>query len=184
MTKNSRTFWVTLTFVVGLLSFAVWRGKSHYNALVVQQNQVSAQWQQVANHYQRYLQIVTNINYWLQNHPAYASEFSLTTDIEAFKQIDLGQNETKNMQLILEKQEKIEEQIRKISRFFPKEVGEDISLKNLLVEWEGIKNRISVEANRKYNPVVAAYQAELARFPNSLYVPFLPIKSFAMYGQK
>ena len=153
--------WIIPVAIIVLLG--IW-GIAQYNSFVSQSEQITGQWAQVQNQYQRRFDLIPNIVNTVKGVAkqeqdvfgaiATAREHYAGATTPDAKATAAGEVESSLSRLLV------------IAENYPV-LQSSQAYRDLIVELEGTENRISVE-RMKYNDMVKTYNTSIKRFPTSL----------------
>ena len=149
---------------VGIIVLVLVWGVSAYNMFVTQNEQISGQWAQVENQYQRRFDLIPNIVETVKG--AAKQEQTVFDDIATARTHYAGAVTQDQKATAATEVESALGRLLVISENYPVLQSEQ-SYRDLITELEGTENRISVE-RMKYNDLVRQYNTSVGHFPTSL----------------
>ncbi len=163
--------------VLVVLVLVVWWGISKYNIFVVQGEQITAQWAQVENQYQRRFDLIPNIVETVkgvakQEQTVFGQIAEARTRYSGARTADQKAQAATQVESALGR-------LLVIAENYPV-LQSSQAYRDLIVTLEGTENRISVE-RMKYNDLVRVFDTNIKRFPTSLVAPVFGIKERAYF---
>lgn len=170
MKKN--TLIVLVAVVVAILLGFSWV-KSNYNSMVVASENVSAQWSNVENQYQRRADLIPNLVNVVKGYAEHESA-TLTEVVEArakATQVQLNFDNVNDQTLASFSQAQGElssalSRLMAISEAYP-DLKANENFRDLQTQLEGTENRIAVE-RRNFNEAARAYNTTIQMFPRNM----------------
>jgi LemA protein len=153
---------VAVIVVIAVLAFVAWTIGT-YNKLVSQNESIDSQWAQVANEYQRKVDLIPQLVATAWNYTEF--EKSTLTNITMLRSRWMNANSTEDQ---VNASNELDNSLRGIFitvEAYPTLLSEG-PIRDLMVDLEGTQNRIAVERMR-YNDDVRVYNAHLKSFPAS-----------------
>ncbi|MEX0813943.1 MAG: LemA family protein [Chitinophagales bacterium] len=155
-----------------LLIFASFLSSCGYNKMVGLDEQVSSQWANVENVYQRRADLIPN----LVNTVKGAADFergTLQDVIEARSkatQVNVNPNDPQSLEQFQQAQGKLSSALSRLMVVVERypELKANQNFLELQAQLEGTENRIAVE-RRKFNEVTQSYNSTIRKFPNVIY---------------
>lgn len=149
-----------------------------YNTMVDLDEQVSAQWAQVENVYQRRADLIPNLVNTVKGYAAHEQE-TLTGVIEARSKatsvtIDPKNLNAEQLKQFTQAQDGLSSALSRLMVVVERypELKANQNFRDLQAQLEGTENRIAVE-RRKFNEVTRAYNAYIRKFPRVIYAGWL-----------
>jgi len=163
--------------VLVVLVLVVWWGISKYNIFVVQGEQITAQWAQVENQYQRRFDLIPNIVETVkgvakQEQTVFGQIAEARTRYSGARTADQKAQAATQVESALGR-------LLVIAENYPV-LQSSQAYRDLIVTLEGTENRISVE-RMKYNDLVRVFDTNIKRFPTSLVASLFGIKERAYF---
>ena len=163
---------VLIIVAVLILSIFLWF-KGSYNGMVQMSENVSEQWSNVGNQYQRRLDLIPNLVSTVKGYAAH-EEKTLTDVVNARAKATLTQINFDNLnEATLKKLNQTQGELSSalsrlmaISESYP-DLKANQNFLELQAQLEGTENRIAVE-RRKFNEVVRSYNAYIRKFPKNI----------------
>lgn len=154
-----------------LIIFLWFRGS--YNGMVKMNEQVSAQWSNVENQYQRRLDLIPNLVNTVKGYAAHEQQ-TLTDVVNARAkatqtQVNFENLDAATLQRVNRTQGELTSALSRlmaISERYP-DLKANQNFLELQAQLEGTENRIAVE-RRKFNDSVRSYNAYIRQFPKNL----------------
>lgn len=143
-----------------------------YNTMVNLEEQVSSQWANVENAYQRRADLVPNLVNTVKGAADFESE-TLTQVIEArakATQVNVNPENAQSLEKFQEAQGQLGSALSRLLvtvERYP-ELKANRNFLELQAQLEGTENRIAVE-RRKFNEITQAYNSTIRQFPNVIY---------------
>ena len=153
--------WIIIIAIVVILAF--WAMGS-YNAFVTQSEQITAQWSQVENQYQRRFDLIPNIVNTVKG--VAKQEQTVFGDIAEARTRYAGAATPDAKATAATQMESALSRLLVIAENYPV-LQSSQAYRDLIVSLEGTENRITVE-RQKYNELVRVYDTAIKRFPTSL----------------
>ena len=174
---------------LGLVAVIVFLAGSQYNRLVNLQEDVTAQWGQVENVYQRRADLIPNLVATVKGASSFEKD-TLTQVVEARARVGSIQatpqllNDPQAFQKFQQAQDGLSSALSRllvVSEQYP-DLKSIASYRDLMVELEGTENRIAVE-RRQFNEVAQSYNTRIARVPAAWFIGILrwPFKPKAYF---
>lgn len=174
MKKPSKGLIIIICIVVLIL--AVFSGyKNTYNKLVMQDENVSAQWAEVQNQYQRRLDLIPNLVATVKGYASHESEvFTQVSEArsKAGGQINISDDILNNPEAFARYQQIQDnlgtslQRLLMVTEQYP-ELKADQNFIALQDQLEGTENRITV-ARKRYTEAVQSYNTTIRVFPNNI----------------
>lgn len=174
MKKPSKGLIIIICIVVLIL--AVFSGyKNTYNKLVMQDENVSAQWAEVQNQYQRRLDLIPNLVATVKGYASHESEvFTQVSEArsKAGGQINISDdilNDPEAFARYQQVQDNLGTSLQRllmVTEQYP-ELKADQNFIALQDQLEGTENRITV-ARKRYTEAVQSYNTTIRVFPNNI----------------
>lgn len=163
---------VLIVIAVLILSIFLWF-KGSYNGMVQMNENVSEQWSNVENQYQRRLDLIPNLVSTVKGYAAH-EEKTLTDVVDARAKATQTQINFDNLnEAALKKLNQTQGELSSalsrlmaISESYP-DLKANQNFLELQAQLEGTENRIAVE-RRKFNEVVRSYNAYIRKFPKNI----------------
>lgn len=163
---------VLIVIAVVLLGIFLWF-KGSYNDMVNRRENVSAQWSNVENQYQRRLDLIPNLVSTVKGYAAH-EENTLTDVVNARAkatqmQLNVNQLDEATMKKLNSVQGELSSALSRlmaISERYP-DLKANQNFLDLQAQLEGTENRIAVE-RRKFNDVARSYNAYIQQFPRNI----------------
>ena len=172
MSNKSKTGWIILAVIAGLLLMGFSSFKGTYNKMVVLDESVSASWSQVENVYQRRMDLIPNLVSTVKGYAAHEQEtFAQITEARSkaggtIQVSDEILNNPESFQRFQQVQNELGSALQRlmvISENYP-ELKADQNFLALQDQLEGTENRIAVERKR-FNDTVLQYNQYIRQFP-------------------
>lgn len=169
MKKNT----IILLVIAGLVLISIFSTISSYNRLVDAEEQISGQWAQVENVYQRRADLIPNLVNTVKGYASHERE-TLEGVIEArSKATSVNVNpENLNQESLSQFNQAQQGLSSALSRLmvvverYP-DLKASQNFRDLQAQLEGTENRIAVE-RKKFNDAVRSYNASIRRFPKNI----------------
>jgi len=163
---------VLIVIVVLVLGIFLWF-KGSYNGMVQMSENVSEQWSNVENQYQRRLDLIPNLVSTVKGYAAH-EEKTLTDVVNARAKATQTQISFDNLnEATLKKLNQTQGELSSalsrlmaISESYP-DLKANQNFLELQAQLEGTENRIAVE-RRKFNEIVRSYNAYIRKFPKNI----------------
>lgn len=163
---------VLIVIAVVILSIFFWF-KGTYNGMVNMRENVSAQWSNVENQYQRRLDLIPNLVSTVKGYAAH-EENTLTEVVDARAkatqmQINIDQLDEATLKKLNSVQGELSSALSRlmaISENYP-DLKANQNFLDLQAQLEGTENRIAVE-RRKFNDAARSYNAYIQQFPKNI----------------
>lgn len=163
---------VLIVIAVVILSIFFWF-KGTYNSMVNNRENVTAQWSNVENQYQRRLDLIPNLVSTVKGYAAH-EENTLTDVVNArAKATQMQLNVDQLNEATLKKLNSVQGELSSalsrlmaISENYP-DLKANQNFLDLQAQLEGTENRIAVE-RRKFNDVARSYNAYIQQFPRNM----------------
>lgn len=163
---------VLIVIAVLVLSIFLWF-KGSYNGMVQMSENVSEQWSNVENQYQRRLDLIPNLVSTVKGYAAH-EEKTLTEVVDARAkatqtQINFDNLNEATLKKLNQTQGELSSALSRlmaISESYP-DLKANQNFLELQAQLEGTENRIAVE-RRKFNEVVRSYNAYIRKFPKNI----------------
>ena len=164
-----RLFVVLLAVTAGFLF-----SSCGYNKMVELDEQVTSQWSQVENVYQRRADLIPNLVNTVKGYAAHEQE-TLEGVVEARAKatsvnVDPSKLNTQNIQQFTQAQEGLSSALSRLMVVVERypDLKANQNFRDLQAQLEGTENRIAVE-RRKFNQVTQSYNAYIRKFPRVIY---------------
>ena len=169
MKKSYIVIGVIIVIVIGIFMWF----KGSYNQMVTRSENVSSQWSNVENQYQRRLDLIPNLVNTVKGYASH-EENTLTEVVNARAkatqtQINFEQLDEASMQRLNRTQGELSSALSRlmaISESYP-DLKANQNFLELQAQLEGTENRIAVE-RRKFNDTVRTYNAYIRQFPKNI----------------
>lgn len=165
-----KRFRIVLIAIVGAFLFS----SCGYNKMVEMDEQVTSQWAQVENVYQRRADLIPNLVNTVKGYAAHEQE-TLTGVIEARSKatsvtIDPTNMNPQMLQQFNQAQEGLSSALSRLMVVVEKypDLKANQNFRDLQAQLEGTENRIAVE-RRKFNQTTQTYNAYIRKFPRVIY---------------
>lgn len=163
---------ILIVIAVIILSIFFWF-KNTYNGMVTMQENVSAQWSNVENQYQRRLDLIPNLVNTVKGYAEHEQN-TLNGVVEARAkatqmQINLDNLDEATMKKLNAVQGELSTALSRlmaISENYP-DLKANENFRDLQAQVEGTENRIAVE-RRKFNNTARAYNTSIRQFPQNM----------------
>lgn len=163
---------ILIVIAVIILSIFFWF-KNTYNGMVTMQENVSAQWSNVENQYQRRLDLIPNLVNTVKGYAEHEQN-TLNGVVEARAkatqmQINLDNLDEATMKKLNAVQGELSTALSRlmaISENYP-DLKANENFRDLQAQIEGTENRIAVE-RRKFNNTARAYNTSIRQFPQNM----------------
>lgn len=167
-----KSYIVLIVIAVIILSIFFWF-KGTYNGMVSMRENVSAQWSNVENQYQRRLDLIPNLVNTVKGYAAH-EENTLTDVVNARAkatqmQLNIDQLNEATLQKLNSVQGELSSALSRlmaISENYP-DLKANQNFLDLQAQLEGTENRIAVE-RRKFNDAARSYNAYIQQFPKNM----------------
>lgn len=179
-TTTGRSFFErnkTWIIVVGIIVVIALWAMSQYNWFVTQGEQVTAQWAQVENQYQRRFDLIPNIVNTVKG--VAQQEQTVFGDIAEARTRYSGATTPDQRAQAATQVESALGRLLVIAEAYPV-LQSSQAYRDLIVSLEGTENRISVE-RMKYNELVRVFDTKVKRFPTSLAAKIFGIEERAYF---
>lgn len=163
-----------ILIVIAVIILSIFFGfKNTYNGMVTMQENVSAQWSNVENQYQRRLDLIPNLVNTVKGYAEHEQN-TLNGVVEARAkatqmQINLDNLDEATMKKINTVQGELSTALSRlmaISENYP-DLKANENFRDLQAQVEGTENRIAVE-RRKFNDTARAYNTSIRQFPKNM----------------
>lgn len=162
-----------LLIVLGVLVLLASFSGCGYNSMVKQEEQVSSQWAQVQNVYQRRADLIPNLVSTVKGYANFEKE--VLTDVTNARakatsvNIDASKLTPENVQKFQEAQGQLSSSLSRLLVSVEKypDLKANQNFLELQSQLEGTENRITVERN-KFNEVTQKYNTTIRSFPNNI----------------
>lgn len=179
MPEEKNFFQRNMTWIVGLalvVLVLLW-GVSSYNSFVRQSEQITAQWAQVENQYQRRFDLIPNIVETVkgvakQEQAVFIAIADARTHYAGAKTPDQKAGAATEVESALGR-------LLVIAENYPV-LQSSQAYRDLIVSLEGTENRISVE-RMKYNDLVRVFDTNVKTFPTSIVASIFGVKEHAYF---
>lgn len=167
-----KSYIILIVIAVIILSIFFWF-KNTYNGMVTMQENVSAQWSNVENQYQRRLDLIPNLVNTVKGYAEHEQN-TLNRVVEARAkatqmQINLDNLDKATMKKLNAVQGELSTALSRlmaISENYP-DLKANENFRDLQAQIEGTENRIAVE-RRKFNNTARAYNTSIRQFPQNM----------------
>lgn len=167
-----KSYIILIVIAVIILSIFFWF-KNTYNGMVTMQENVSAQWSNVENQYQRRLDLIPNLVNKVKGYAEHEQN-TLNGVVEARAkatqmQINLDNLDEATMKKLNAVQGELSTALSRlmaISENYP-DLKANENFRDLQAQIEGTENRIAVE-RRKFNNTARAYNTSIRQFPQNM----------------
>ena len=167
-----KSYIILIVIAVIILSIFFWF-KNTYNGMVTMQENVSAQWSNVENQYQRRLDLIPNLVNTVKGYAEHEQN-TLNGVVEARAQatqmqINLDNPDDATMKKLNAVQGELSTALSRlmaISENYP-DLKANENFRDLQAQIEGTENRIAVE-RRKFNNTARAYNTSIRQFPQNM----------------
>ena len=167
-----KSYIILIVIAVIILSIFFWF-KNTYNGMVTMQENVSAQWSNVENQYQRRLDLIPNLVNTVKGYAEHEQN-TLNGVVEARAQatqmqINLDNLDEATMKKLNAVQGELSTALSRlmaISENYP-DLKANENFRDLQAQVEGTENRIAVE-RRKFNDTARAYNTSIRQFPKNM----------------
>ena len=167
-----KSYIILIVIAVIILSIFFWF-KNTYNGMVTMQENVSAQWSNVENQYQRRLDLIPNLVNTVKGYAEHEQN-TLNGVVEARAkatqmQINLDNLDEATMKKLNAVQGELSTALSRlmaISENYPNLKANE-NFRDLQAQVEGTENRIAVE-RRKFNDTARAYNTSIRQFPKNM----------------
>src|SRR3989344_395928 len=166
--------WIIVVVVVLLIVF--W-AVSRYNAFITQNEQITAQWQQVENQYQRRFDLIPNIVSTVKG--VAKQEQTVFGDIAEARTRYAGAVTADAKAAAATQIESALGRLLLIAEAYPV-LQSSQAYRDLIVSLEGTENRITVE-RQKYNDLVRVFDTSVKTFPSSLMAKMFGVSERAYF---
>ncbi|MSU45239.1 MAG: LemA family protein [Candidatus Zambryskibacteria bacterium] len=166
--------WVIVLAVVVLVVF--W-GVGRYNSFVTQNEQITAQWSQVENQYQRRFDLIPNIMATVKG--VAGQEQKVFGDIAEARTRYSGARTANERAGAATQVESALGRLLVIAENYPV-LQSSQAYRDLIVSLEGTENRITVE-RMKYNDLVRGLNTSVKRFPTSILASIFGVNERAYF---
>jgi LemA protein len=156
---------------MGQSTMLLW-GVSKYNGFVTQNEQITAQWSQVENQYQRRFDLIPNVEATVKG--VAGQEQKVFGEIAEARTRYSGATTPDEKAAAAGQVESALGRLLVIAENYPV-LQSSQSFRDLIVTLEGTENRISVE-RMKYNDLVRVLNTEVKRFPTSILAMIFGVK--------
>lgn len=165
--------YIVLIVIAAVILIVFFWFRNSYNGMVRMNEQVSAQWSNVENQYQRRLDLIPNLVNTVKGYAGHEQQ-TLTDVVNARAkatqtQINFDQLDEATLQRINRTQGELTSALSRlmaISESYP-DLKANQNFLELQAQLEGTENRISVE-RRKFNDSVRSYNAYIRQFPKNM----------------
>lgn len=166
--------WLTIGIIAIVILFFFSNFKSTYNNIVVMDEQVTANWSQVENVYQRRADLIPNLVNTVKGYAEH-EKGTLEGVIEARAKatsttIDPSKLDANSIQHFQAAQDGLSSALSKLMVVVERypDLKANQNFRDLQAQLEGTENRITVE-RRKFNESVKGYNAFIRIFPKNIY---------------
>lgn len=177
MKKSTKTILIVLGVFFGLLflmAAGLYRtGKNSYNNMVTMEEEVSSQWSQVENVYQRRADLIPNLVNTVKGYASHERE-TLEAVINARSKasqvtIDPSKMDASALQNFQQAQDGVSSALGRLMVVMERypELKANENFRDLQAQLEGTENRIAVE-RRKFNESAQTFNTYIRRFPQNI----------------
>ena len=178
MKKSYIVIGVIIVIVIGIFMWF----KGSYNQMVTRSENVSSQWSNVENQYQRRLDLIPNLVNTVKGYAEHEQN-TLTQVVEARAKatqmrVNFDQLDEQTIQKFNNMQGELSSALSRlmaISEQYP-DLKANENFRDLQAQLEGTENRIAVE-RRKFNEEVKGYNAYIRSFPKNIIAGIQNLKS-------
>ena len=169
MTKQQKN-WLIICVIILVIVFFISGIKNSYNTMVLMDEQVSGDWAQVENVYQRRADLIPNLVNTVKgyaNHEKETLEGVINARAKATSTtIDASKLNAGSMQQFQAAQDGLSSALSRLMVVVEKypDLKANENFRDLQAQLEGSENRITVE-RRRYNETVKVYNVEIKKFP-------------------
>ena len=167
-------FWVIVVIVIVFLAFWV---IGNYNFFIKQGEQITAQWAQVENQYQRRFDLIPNIVNSVKG--VAKQEQQVFVDIAEARTRYSGATTADAKAQAASQVEGALGRLLVIAENYPT-LQSSQAYRDLIVSLEGTENRISVE-RKNYNDMVRVFDTKVKTFPSSIIASIFGVKERAYF---
>jgi len=167
-------FWVIVVIVIVFLAFWV---IGNYNFFIKQGEQITAQWAQVENQYQRRFDLIPNIVNTVKG--VAKQEQQVFGDIAEARTRYSGATTADAKAQAASQVEGALGRLLVIAENYPT-LQSSQAYRDLIVSLEGTENRISVE-RKNYNDMVRVFDTKVKTFPSSIIASIFGVKERAYF---
>ncbi len=179
--------WIILIVVVAVALLIFSSFKRNYNRMIQLNENVSRQWSNVENVYQRRLDLIPNLVSTVKGYANFEKE-TLTQVIEARSKatsvtIDPNKINAENLQSFQQAQGALSSALSRllvVVERYP-ELKANQNFLELQAQLEGTENRIAVE-RRKFNEAAQYYNTFIKRFPQNIYANLFKFNERAYFA--
>jgi LemA protein len=172
--NNKQKKWLIIGGII-LFVFFIFSGiKNSYNTMALMDEQVSANWSQVENVYQRRADLIPNLVNTVKGYATHEKE-TLEGVVEARSKatsttIDASKLNANSIQQFQAAQDGLSSALSKLMVVVERypDLKANQNFRDLQAQLEGTENRITVE-RRKFNESVKSYNAFIRLFPKNIY---------------
>lgn len=165
--------YIVLIVIAAVILIVFFWFRGSYNGMVRMNEQVSAQWSNVENQYQRRLDLIPNLVNTVKGYAGHEQQ-TLTDVVNARAKatqtrISFDQLDEATLQRINRTQGELTSALSRllaVSESYP-DLKANQNFLELQAQLEGTENRISVE-RRKFNDAVRSYNAYIRQFPKNI----------------
>lgn len=157
-----------------------------YNKMVEMDEQVTSQWAQVENVYQRRADLIPNLVNTVKGYAAHEQE-TLTGVIEARSKatsvtVDPSNMDAQTLQQFNQAQEGLSSALSRLMVVVERypDLKANQNFRDLQIQLEGTENRIATE-RRKFNQTTQAYNAYIRKFPQVIYAGWFGFEKKAYF---
>ena len=172
--KGGKRKWIIVLLIIVILGF--W-AVSSYNSFVTQGEQITAQWAQVENQYQRRFDLIPNIVNTVKG--VAKQEQTVFGEIAEARTRYSGATTPDQKAQAATQVEGALGRLLVIAENYPV-LESSKAYRDLIVSLEGTENRISVE-RMKYNDLVRVFDTNVKRFPTSIIASLFGVKEHAYF---
>ena len=167
----------TAIIVIGIIIILAGWTVSKYNGFVTQGEQITAQWAQVENQYQRRFDLIPNVVNTVKG--VAKQEQTIFTEIAEARTRYSGATTPDQKAEAATQVESALGRLLVIAENYPV-LESSKAYRDLIVSLEGTENRISVE-RMKYNDLVRVFDTNVKRFPTSIIASLFGMKEHAYF---
>lgn len=166
--------WIIIGVLILVVLFIFSNFKKTYNSMVTMDEEVTANWSQVENVYQRRADLIPNLVNTVKGYASHEKE-TLEGVVEARAKatsttIDPSHLDANSIQQFQAAQDGLSSALSRLMVVVEKypDLKANENFRDLQAQLEGTENRITVE-RRKFNESVQAYNAYIRKFPKNIY---------------
>ena len=167
----------TTVVIIGIIIILVIWAVSKYNMFITQGEQITAQWAQVENQYQRRFDLIPNIVNTVKG-VAKQEQVVFIAIAEARTRYSGATTPDQKAQAATQVESTLA-RLLVIAENYPA-LQSSQAYRDLIVSLEGTENRISIE-RMKYNDMVRVFDTNIKRFPTSIVASLFGVKEHAYF---